>query len=43
MSNSGDTTADRPPLSGGAAIKASGGQLLFRFVAEFESAAQVDD
>lgn len=27
----------------GAAIKASGGQLLFRLVAEFESAAQVAD
>lgn len=27
----------------GAAIKASAGQLLFRHVAEFESAAQVAD
>lgn len=44
MSNSSDTEGDRHPLGGGgAAIKASGGQLLFRLVAEFKSAAQVAD
>lgn len=42
MSNS-DTTGDRPPLREGGGIKALRGQLLFRLVAEFESAAQVAD
>lgn len=42
MSNSGHTTGDRPQLGEGAAIKAWG-WLLFRLVAELESAAQVAD
>lgn len=44
MSNRGNTRDQPLPGRGeGAAIKASVGQLLFRHVSEFKSAAQVAD